>query len=333
MATSPNRIDVHQHSVPPAWASAMDDRGLTSGGWRRPAWSADAAVAMMDEHGIATGILSAPAPGVNFGDDSEGRSLARTVNEFGAELMKDHPRRFGLFASVPLPDVDGALQEATYALDTLGADGVVLFSNAGGRYLGDPAFEVLWAELDRRQAVVFVHPNQPDLPMLDGTPAPLVDYPFDTTRSAIDLVLKGVMRRYQNVRVILSHGGGFLPYAAYRFSVLTSMVTEPGRDAEELMEDMRRFYFDTALTPSPTALPALLAFARPGHILYGSDWPYAPATVGEFFNQELESCDLSAEEAFAINRGASEELFPRLVVAASDTAPNHPPFRSGRALV
>ncbi|MFF5671799.1 amidohydrolase family protein [Streptomyces hygroscopicus] len=309
----PARIDVHQHIVPPVWAKALDSRGLDSGGWAIPAWSPRDALAMMDQQGIATGVLSVTAPGVHLGSDQDGRTLARAVNEYGAEVVKDRPDRFGHFASVPLPDIDGAVAEAVHALDTLGADGVVLMSNAHGRYLGDPHFEPLWAELDRRRANVFVHPAQPPMPLLPGTPAPLADYVFDTTRTALNLVLRGVMGRYPNVRVILSHGGGFLPYAAYRFSGLTSTAIDPDRDAEDVVRDLKRFHFDTALSASPSALPALLAFAEPGHVLYGSDWPFAPQEAGSYYNRFLEGYpDFAPGQAEAIDRGSAEVLFPRL---------------------
>jgi predicted TIM-barrel fold metal-dependent hydrolase len=154
------RIDVHQHIVPPSWTQALDVTGANPGGWAVPTWSRQSAIMMMDEQGIATGILSVPSPGVHFGDNAAARDLARAVNEYGAEAVKDRPDRFGQFASVPLPDVDAALAEAAYALDTLGSDGVVLMTNAGGRYLGDPEFESLWAELDRRAATVFIHPTR-----------------------------------------------------------------------------------------------------------------------------------------------------------------------------
>ena len=313
MKSETARIDVHQHIVPPTWAQFLADRGLTSGGWAIPTWSASGAIAMMDQQGIATGVLSVTAPGVHLGDDAQARELARAVNEFGAEVVKDHPNRFGLFASVPLPDVEGALAETAYAFDTLTADGVVLMSNAHGRYLGDPDFEQLWAELDRRGAIVFVHPAQPPMPLLPGTPAPLADYVFDTTRTALNLVLNGVMKRYPNVRVILSHGGGFLPYAAYRFSGLTSTVVDPDRAADDVLRDMKRFYFDTALSASPSALPALLAFAEPGHVLYGSDWPFAPQDAGTYYNHFLETYPgFEPGQAEAIDRGNAEVLFPRL---------------------
>ncbi|MFB6532566.1 amidohydrolase family protein [Streptomyces noursei] len=311
----PARIDVHQHIVPPVWADALAARGLDSGGWAVPAWSANSALAMMDQQGIATGVLSVTAPGVHLDGegDADARDLARAVNEYTAELAKDRPDRFGHFASVPLPDVDAAVAEAVHALDVLAADGVVLMSNAHGRYLGDPDFETLWAELDRRHANVFVHPAQPPMPLLPGTPAPLADFVFDTTRTALNLVLNGVMNRYPNVRVILSHGGGFLPYAAYRFSGLAPLAVDPDRDSDAVLRDLKRFYFDTALSASPSALPALLAFAEPGHVLYGSDWPFAPQEAGTYYNTYLETYpDYAPGQADAINRTNAEALFPRL---------------------
>ncbi|MEU2081279.1 amidohydrolase family protein [Streptomyces albus] len=309
----PARIDVHQHIVPPVWAETLAAQGLDSGGWAIPDWSPRSAIAMMDEQGIATGVLSVTAPGVHLGDDARARDLARAVNEYGAEVVKDFPDRFGHFASIPLPGIDAAVAEAVHALDTLHADGVVLMSNARGRYLGDPGFEPLWAELDCRGANVFIHPAQPPMDLLPGTPAPLADYVFDTTRSALNLALNGVMHRYPNVRVILSHGGGFLPYAAYRFTGLTSTVVDRERTAEDILRDLKRFYFDTALSASPSALPALLAFAEPGHLLYGSDWPFAPREAGSYYNHYLETYpDYAPGQADAIDRKNAEILFPRL---------------------
>ncbi|MDI6413649.1 amidohydrolase family protein [Streptomyces albus] len=309
----PARIDVHQHIVPPVWAETLAAQGLDSGGWAIPDWSPRRAIAMMDEQGIATGVLSVTAPGVHLGDDARARDLARAVNEFGAEVVKDFPDRFGHFASIPLPGIDAAVAEAVHALDTLHADGVVLMSNARGRYLGDPGFEPLWAELDCRGANVFIHPAQPPMDLLPGTPAPLADYVFDTTRSALNLALNGVMHRYPNVRVILSHGGGFLPYAAYRFTGLISTVVDRERTAEDILRDLKRFYFDTALSASPSALPALLAFAEPGHLLYGSDWPFAPREAGSYYNHYLETYpDYAPGQADAIDRKNAEVLFPRL---------------------
>jgi 6-methylsalicylate decarboxylase len=307
------RIDVHQHVVPPTWRTILADRGLDSGGAKIPPWDPDMAIAMMDAHGIEAGILSVTAPGVHLGDDRQARALARSVNEFGAELVKDRPHRFGMFASIPLPDVDAALYETEFALDVLGADGVVLMSNIHGRYLGDPAFEALWSELNRRAAVVFIHPAEPPLARMHETPSPLLDYVFDTTRTAVDLVLNGIMNRYRDVKIILSHGGGFVPYAAYRFSTLATTLFGLAHDDEQVLNDLKRFYFDTALAASPSSLPSLLAFAEPGHILYGSDWPFAPESSGAVFNAYLDTHQYSEQgQREAINRGNGEVVFPRL---------------------
>lgn len=306
------RIDVHQHLLPPIYRRAMDQQHLTAGGWPMPTWDAGGAVAMMDSQGIATGVVSVSAPGTHFGDDAAARELSRAVNEFTAELVKDRPDRFGQFASLPLPDVDGALAEAAYALDELHADGVVLMTHAGDRYLGDPLFEPLWAELDARAAVVFVHPVPLPAPMLPAVPAPIADFTFDTTRTAIDMALHGVLSRHPRVRVILSHAGGALPYLAHRIAV-TSTAIHPELAPDATLAELRRFYFDTALSASPTALPSLLAFADPTHILYGSDWPFAPADTGAYFSRHLDSYPgWAAGQLEAVNRGNAEALFPRL---------------------
>src|SRR5260221_2804144 len=211
------RIDVHQHVVPPFWAKELrtDPSGTVI-----PPWSPESAIDSMDSQEIATGILSLTAPSVVRWDKRERRDMARRVNEYTADLVAKQPDRFGNFATLPLPDVDGALRELEYALDTLGADGVILLANYAGKYLGDAAFEPLWAALDSRQATVFVDPGQPHLPTVAGVAGALVDYPFDTTRTAVQLVLNGIVDRYPRVRIILAHAGGFLPYASRRFAEL-----------------------------------------------------------------------------------------------------------------
>ena len=305
------RIDVHQHLFPPTYRALLDERGLSAGGWPAPDWDARSAIAMMDRRSIATGVLSLSAPGVHFGDDAEARALARDINELGAELVKDRPDRFGQFAALPLPDVEGALAETAYAFDELHADGVVLLSNAHGRYLGDKEFDPLWAELDARSAVVFIHPTAPPMQMLDGLPSPLLDFPFDTTRTALHMVANGVMSRYTRVKVILSHAGGFLPYAALRFAGAAQFV--PGTTPEGIVADLRRFYFDTALSGTPYALPSLLAFAEPGHVLYGSDFPFAVEKWGVQFDAGLDEYpDWRPGQLSAVDRGNAEALFPRL---------------------
>ncbi|RQZ38017.1 2-hydroxy-1-naphthoic acid nonoxidative decarboxylase [Burkholderia sp. Bp9090] len=311
-----NRIDVHQHVVPPFWAAALPSHGGDPSGWGSPTWSPEAALAFMDSLEIQTSVLSLTAPGVQGWNGQAKRDMARQVNEYVAGLVAQRPTRFGNFATLPLPDVDGTLAEIDHAFDTLKADGVVLLSNYGGTYLGDAAFDAVWAALDRRHAVVFIHPAKPAIDVLPGMPGPLLDYPFDTTRTALQLVLNGVIARYPNVRIILSHAGGFLPYTAYRFAELAPGVRNDVPDRDGLLDLLRTFYFDTALS-SPSALPSLTAFAQPDRVLYGSDFPYAPPAVGTSFTAAQDAyAALGADRHAALNRANALPLFPRLAALA-----------------
>lgn len=310
--TAAARIDVHQHLLPPEFLAALAKHGMSA--WAPAAWSAEGAIAMMDAHQIATGVLSLSTPGPHLGDAAEAKVLTRQVNERLAGLVKSHPDRFGMFASVPLPDVDGALEAIAYAYDHLATDGVILLANSRGTYLGDPSFDPVMAELDRRSAVVLVHPGPlPGAPPVAGIHPSLADFLLDTTRAAINLVSHGVPRRYPRLRMILSHGGGFLPYAAYRIANLSSVI-DAKVDSTAMLRDLSNFYFDTALTGSPTALPSLMSFARPERVLFGSDWPYCPdKTVGYFTGNLDADAAMSPAAHAAVNRTNAEALFPRLV--------------------
>ena len=304
------RIDVHQHLLPPEFLAALDRHGMRA--WAPAAWSAEGALAMMDEHQIATGVLSLSTPGPNLGDDAEGRVLARKVNERLAELRKGRPDRFGMFASVPLPDIDGSLEAVRYAYDTLSTDGVILLANSRGVYLGDPSFDPVMEELNRRSAVILVHPGPLPGPPVKGIHPSLADFLLDTTRASINLVNNRIPHRYPKLRIILAHGGGFLPYAAYRIANL-SKVVHPDVDPGQMLGDFSSFYFDTTLASSPTALPSLLAFARPERLLFGSDWPYCgDRTVGVFTDDLDAYPGLGPAQHAAINRTNAEALFPRL---------------------
>ncbi|MGW1798743.1 amidohydrolase family protein [Streptomyces sp. NPDC001984] len=219
--------------------------------------------------------------------------------------------RFGYVATVPLPDPDAAVAAATHALDELAADGVVLLADTDGVYLGHPGHDPLLAELDRRRAVVFVHPSQLPAPPVPGLPPFAADFLLDTTRAAANLVLHGVPCRYPNLKIILSHAGGFLPYAAHR--ITAALVAETGRGYEEILEDLRSFWFDTALSGSPSALPSLLAFARPDRVVFGTNWPFAPEIAVAHFTGEYDRYHgLDTAAHHAINRGNALALLPRL---------------------
>jgi predicted TIM-barrel fold metal-dependent hydrolase len=324
---------VHQHIIAPAYRDHLAANGIISpSGTDLPRWSAEGALAMMDDNEISTGILSVSTPGVHLGDDAEALRLARTVNEFSAELVRSRPDRFGFFASVPLPDVDGALKTVAHAFDELGADGVILLANVRGQYLGDARFDPLLAELDARGAVALVHPSDLPGPGVPGIGPAAADYLLDTTRTAIDLVRSGAVTRYPRIRFILAHAGGFLPYAAHRIAgwlaaygvqdrpfrhnadeqTVRVLADEAMSRLDRVLDQLSSFYFDVALSSTPAALPSLLAFAKPGHVLYGSDSPFARDVAVRYYADGLDNYELDEAQRRAIDRESAELLFPRL---------------------
>jgi len=304
-----NRVDTHHHVGPPDYAAWLRRQGIAAGGLPIPDWSPEAALALMDERGVGTAILSVSTPGVHLGDDAEARAMARDVNEYAAAMVGSHPARFGFFATLCLPDVSGSLIELEHALDALGADGVVLLANSRGVYLGDASFDPLFEELNRRKAVVFVHPSfVPGLDPLPGVPTFIADFLLDTTRAAILLARSGTLDRYSDLKIILAHAGGIVPFAAYRMSAAAA----PSGNPFDGIARLKRFYFDTALSGSPTALPSLLAFAEPDHVVFGSDFPYAPALVVGAFTGMYERYAMSESQRRSIDHGAARQLFPRL---------------------
>jgi len=303
------RIDTHQHIVPPDYAAWLRRMGMAAGGLPIPDWSCESALAMMDKHGVRTGILSVSTPGVHLGDDTEARHRARAVNEYAADVARSDPDRFGFFATLCLPDVAGSLAELDHAFDVLHADGVILLANCRGTYLGDERFAPVFDALNRRKAIVFVHPTQPPgLEPLERIPTFVADFLLDTTRAALRLGASGTLDRCPDLKVILSHAGGFVPYAAYRIAGAAS----PTRNPLDGMQQLKKFYFDIALSGSPTALPSLLAFAEPGHVLFGTDFPYAPDVAVSAFTGMYRSFAVSEALRDSIDRGAAEALFPRL---------------------
>jgi 6-methylsalicylate decarboxylase len=279
--SSPGYLDVHAHFVTDSYVRQARAAGpeLPDGVPAWPTWSAEAHLALMDRCGIETSMLSVSSPGIHFGDDTAARALAREVNEDGAETVRAHPGRFGLFASLPLPDVDGALAELAYAYDTLGADGVVLETNTHGTYLGNPDLEPVWAELDRRGAVVFLHPTSPvcwEQSAL-GRPRPMVEFIFDTARTVTDLLMSGALDRYRNLTVIVPHCGGALPVLADRINGFMKMFMPAGTNAPDAVAQLQRLYYDLAGPALPRQLPALLNLVGTDRLLYGSDHCWTPA--------------------------------------------------------
>ena len=285
------RIDVHAHFVPAAYRNACEAAGhVQPGGFPAlPAWDAAEHVAMMDRLGIATSLISVSSPGVHFGDDDAARGLARAVNETGREVRGQYPGRFGQFASLPLPDIDGAMAELAYAYDTLQVDGVALLTNFAGTYLGDASYEPVFAELDRRRARVFVHPTSPachDATNL-GRPRPMLEFIFDTTRAVVHLILNGVVARYPNIEFLIPHAGAALPAIADRVSAF-SMILPDADPSADVLRDLGRLRFDLAGFPLPRQLDALLAITTLEHLHYGSDYPFTPEFVVESLTNALD---------------------------------------------
>ncbi|MFI9650506.1 amidohydrolase family protein [Streptomyces sp. NPDC052040] len=268
--SAPRRIDVHHHAIVPKIAALMRENGAR---FTLP-WSLESTLEVMQAHGIARAVVSNPIPGDLFTDARQASAFTRRANEAVAELAADHPGRFGLLAALPMPFLDEALDHLRFVYDELAADGVVLVPHAGSHYLGDELFEPLLAELDRRHAVVLVHPMTLPGGPVEAAPPVLADFLLDTTRGAIGLIRSGALERYPHISFVLAHGGGFLPYAAERIEVLGEAFygIEPAR----LRAALRRFYYDTALVGA-SALTLLLAVAGPERILFGTDWCAAPA--------------------------------------------------------
>jgi predicted TIM-barrel fold metal-dependent hydrolase len=309
-------IDVHHHILPDIFWRATNDAHNPVGGILPAPWSKESTLSYMDDAGIDVAITSISTPGVHMGDDSAARDLARNVNELSAELIQEHPDRFGGFAALPLPDVDGALRALEYGLDILKLDGVVLFSNARGIYLGATEFRPLFDELERRRAVVFVHPtSSPDTTAHHlGLPDSLIDFTADTTRALAQLHYGNTFARTPNVKYIFSHAGGTIPYLATRFSIIDEMNVIPGVEERGTAADtLRRLYWDTALSWRPPVLRMLRSVVGMGQVLFGSDYPYLRRDLAVACRYEVEtSAELDSEERRAVLADNALKLFPRL---------------------
>jgi len=316
MSPELNRIDVHHHIVPPEYVQALADIGITeSAGIPFPDWNAEKALDVMDRLGIKAAITSISYPGVYFGDIAFARDLARRCNEISARLISDHSQRFGAFAVLPLPDLKASLLELEYALDTLRLDGVTLLSSIGKEYLGDPSFDVLHSELNRRRAVVFVHPAVPpgnDVPKLILPPS-LIEFTFDTTRAAASLLFSGTLERYPDIRFILSHAGGTVPYLAWRISLGEWLPKISEKVPQGVITYIKRLYYDTALSTNRYTLRSLQELIDVSHVLFGSDYPFLPEPVVAATISDFQSYDgFTEQDRGVIEWGNALSLFPRL---------------------
>jgi predicted TIM-barrel fold metal-dependent hydrolase len=317
------RIDVHAHFLPECYVAALRRAGLETldGGMAVPAWSEAAAIEVMDRQGVETAIISLSSPSVNFLAAEEAPQLVRAVNDAGADLMRRNPGRFGYFATLPLPDVEASLAEIERAFETLGADGVVLMTNVFGEYLGSARFAPIFEALNRRRATVFLHPTSPACfdALALGRPAPLLEFPLDTTRTIVDLLYARTLQTHPDMKVIVPHGGAALPALVARiatFANLPSITPRPASE-QEVFETLERLYYDLALSTHPVPLAALRRLAPVSQVLFGSDWPFTPEIGVARSIRQLETADLSESDARAIARENAERVFPRLAAQAA----------------
>lgn len=316
-AQKPYRIDTHHHILPPAFLAEERARVMEASQGINPdvidGWTPRRALDDMDKAGVATSVVSISTPGVYYGDVAEGRRLARLCNDYGAGLIRDYPGRFGMFAAIPLPDVEGSLREIEYALDVLKLEGIGLMTSYGDRWPGDPAFLPVFQELNRRKAVVYFHPTAPTCcaSLVPNVSSALIEYPTDTTRCAASLAVNGVFSGCPDIRFIFSHGGGSLPTFAARLDRLFSRVkTISANLPNGAMYEFKRQYYDVVATTNPSTMAGLLKFVPTSQILLGSDFPYRPA-IEEV--EGLRNLDLfSDSELLAIERENALRLMPRL---------------------
>lgn len=312
MSAPAGRIDVQFHFAPAFYTKRVKDHG---GHITTDRWSTEAALEYMATYGVAAAVMSVSTPGVDLLEPAEGAAMARALNDAAATVARENPGRFGNFATLPMKDVAATLAEIDYCLGELGMEGVCMMSNVAGDYLGHERFAPIFDDLNRRKAVVFVHPTDPTY-MGQVRMAPVAEWPFDTARAAIDLMYSGTVRRCPDVKVILAHAGGALPMVARRVEEMSpfyAAAVTPPTSLEETVEQVASFYYDLAISAHGNAIGALREVSSLDHVLFACDWPFAPDVAVARNVAGFESLDLTADERHAVERGNAARLFPKLV--------------------
>jgi 6-methylsalicylate decarboxylase len=310
VAEKPFRIDTHHHLASPGFIAEI--AGRRTGQVPLMRWTIAQSIDDMDQGGVATSILSISEPGVFFGNFDAARALGRETNEFGARIIADHPGRFGMFATVPLPDVEGSLREIEYALDTLNMDGICMMTDYQGKFLGDPAFVPVMEELNRRKAVVYTHPfrNECCRNLVPDVFEPLIELGTDTTRTIASLLFSGSAARFPDIKWIFSHAGGTTPFLMQRFTYYFAARKDlQQRLPEGLAYYLSRFYYDTANAMTIHPLVSLTKVVAPTQIVFGTDFPFLTAKNTAAGLREVGL--FSAADLQAIERGNAAGLMPR----------------------
>jgi predicted TIM-barrel fold metal-dependent hydrolase len=307
-------IDVHFHLIPQFYREAVYEAGTGPAVGRYPDWTPELALELMDKHWIALAMLSLGQPGVGFLPPDKAADFGRRCNDYSAELIAQYPKRFGCFGLVPMHDIDAAIAEARYCLETLRFEGISLFASYGEKFLGDAAFDPLLRYLDSRNTVVHVHPSlHPSSKSLDlPWPGFMIEYPFDTTRAAVNLLFSGALERFPNIRFILSHAGGTLPFLAWRLSVAPMIDKRlKQRTREEIFAGLKTFWYDNALASGAAPMGTLSHIAAEERIVFGSDWPFCNDQVVTEEVADFTAPDFLSPQTIAmIARDNALKLFP-----------------------
>ena len=304
------RIDMHHHFAPPAWIADVAGRPLLQPANTR--WTPAQSIEDMDRGGVAAAVVSITNPGIWFGDAAQTRRLARACNDYGASLVRDHPGRFGLFAVLPLPDVDATLSEISHAYDSLHADGVGVLTSYGDMWLGHRSFRPVMEELNRRRALVAVHPTAANccrnLEYAPGVRPGSIEYGTDTTRAIMGVAFSGDANRFPDIRFIWSHAGGTVPFLAGRIEG----AANGAKDAlpKGFAYELKRFYYDLAGAANRGAVASLLQLVPATQILFGTDFP--PGGTSAAVAKSLSDLGLFSDaDLRAIDRDNAVRLLPR----------------------
>jgi predicted TIM-barrel fold metal-dependent hydrolase len=293
-------VDVHHHMVPPFWFDEVRDIIAAQGGGRIVpnwlGWSPQRAISEMDNNGVATAILSISTPGIWFGDPAQSRRLARQCNEYAAQMVADFPGRFGFFAALPMPDAEGSLSELQHAFGALRANGVGLLTSYGDKWLGDPTYDQVFEELNRRRVVVYVHPATPSCctRLMPHVPPFLTEFIQETNRAITSLMYSGTFSRFRDIKFIFSHAGGAIPTLAGRIAQLGAAPQLASKVPQGVEYELKRLYYEIANSANAPAMAALTSIIPISQIMFGSDYPLVPlpATAEGLRNLSLAPADL-----------------------------------------
>jgi len=317
-SSNPRSVDFQHHFTSPGWRKALSDANMLPD--VRKSWSVEKDIAEMDGAGCAAAFISTGQAGWRLGElpGAEDIRLARESNEYGAKMQTDYPGRYFLMAALPMPNIDASLKEMAYALDTLKAAGFTLPGSFDGHYIGEPEFDPILQELNRRKTAVYVHPSQPKCceNMIQGLIPNTIEYGTDTTRMLMSLIVSKQAAKYPDIRWIWAHGGGTMPFLIQRIAgdKVANNLDKPAPPDSPLFF-IRKYYYDTGAQFNPVGIASLKSVAGMSQIVYGTDFPYGRMAEVNMYLDNMPTV-LNAQERQMLYRGNAVRLFPELKIHA-----------------